>query len=53
MPLNIKDLRPHVFEADPESIKARKQWNHWYKLFSCYIGKHEDISESRQVESPY
>ena len=49
MPLNIKDLRPKIFDADPQSSEARKQWTHWYKSFTCYIAKYEDISEADKL----
>ena len=49
MPLNIKDLRPKIFDVDPQSSEARKQWTHWYKSFTCYIAKYEDILEADKL----
>ena len=49
MPLNIKDLQSNIFDSDPRSSKARKQWTHWYKSFTCYITKYGDISEANKL----
>ena len=49
MPLNIKDLRPKIFDVDPRSSEARKQWTHWYKSFTCYIAKYGDISVADEL----
>ena len=50
MPLNIKDLRPHVFAADPQSSEARKLWRYWCKSFSYYIEKYENISNANEYQ---
>ena len=44
-----KDLRPHIFSADPRSSAARKQWAHWCKSFTCYIGKYENITDEEKL----
>ena len=44
-----KDLRPHIFSADSRSSEARKQWAHWYKSFTCYIGKYENIIDEEKL----
>ena len=49
MPVEKKDLRPHIFSADPRSSEARKQWAYWYKSFTCYIGKYENITDEEKL----
>ena len=37
--MDIKDLLPKVFSTNPETDDAKRQWVHWFKLFTTYINK--------------
>jgi len=47
--MDIKALRPKVFAADPESKDSRRQWLHWRRSFTTYIGKIENLSEENKL----
>ena len=47
--MDIKDLCPKVFSADPHSKDCRKIWTHWYKTFAGYVQKYNDLSDGDKL----
>ena len=38
MGLNMdKFLRPQIFDKDPNSSTASKEWTHWYRIFETFL----------------
>ena len=32
-----KFLRPQIFDKDPNSSTASKEWTHWYRTFETFL----------------
>ena len=47
--MDVKDLRPKVFVANPESTEAKRQWVHWYKSFTTYLSKIEGVTNEDKL----
>ena len=47
--MDVKDLRPKVFAADPESSDSKKQWLHWRRSFTTYIGQMGELSDENKL----
>ena len=35
--MDSKFIKPSVFNADPNSKQASKEWRHWYYTFSNFV----------------
>ena len=46
--MDIKNLRPRVFSANPENVDSRKEWLHWQKTFTTYT---ENMTEVLHVDA--
>ena len=47
--MDIKALRPRVFEADPENGDSKRQWLHWHKSFTTYLAQMQDLTEADKL----
>ena len=47
--MDIKNLRPQVFSADPENVDCRKEWLHWQKMFTTYTANMTEVSDTEKL----
>ena len=43
--MDIKNLRPRVFSANPENVDSRKEWLNWQKTFITYTANMTELSD--------
>ena len=47
--MNINNLRPRVFAANPENANSKKKWLHWQKSFMTYTAHMQEISDADKL----
>ena len=48
--MDVKDLRPKIFAANPESSESKRQLPHWFKSFATYIDRIEGINDADKLD---
>ena len=47
--MDIKNLCPQIFLANPENVDSRKKWPHWQKSFTTYTANMPEISDADKL----
>ena len=47
--MDIKNLPPRVFSANPENVDSRKEWLHWQKKFTTYTANMTEVSDTEKL----